>query len=309
MRNALTILLVVVATVAGASTALGDLPARAPPRRRHRAPVGRPGPPGRAGPLRAARRLGRALPGRPAAGAHQRRRALRRPRRGRQSSPARATSTPPSCARRRATRSSPSCAWRSSRPCSAAWRSARSSRSPRAATAAAAAHDARRSRPAPRCVRRGARRRPAAALERRQPAVLRQRARGADRAAGARRRSATPPDARRRDRRAARRDRRLVNAPANRAPLGSRLPRLTVASDLHNNVIALPALERAASGGPLLFAGDLHRSRLAAGAHARRCGSCAPARGSCSSRATTTPTRSSASSRGRRDRLDAQRAP
>ena len=50
---------------------------------------------------------------------------------------------------------------------------------------------------------------------------------------------------------------RLVSAPANRAPIGPRLPRLTVASDLHNNVIALPALERAARGGPLLFAGDL----------------------------------------------------
>jgi predicted phosphodiesterase len=50
---------------------------------------------------------------------------------------------------------------------------------------------------------------------------------------------------------------RLVNAPANRAPLGPQLPRLTVASDLHNNVIALPALEDAARGGPLLFAGDL----------------------------------------------------
>jgi predicted phosphodiesterase len=30
-----------------------------------------------------------------------------------------------------------------------------------------------------------------------------------------------------------------------------------VASDLHNNVLALPALESAARGGPLLFAGDL----------------------------------------------------
>jgi predicted phosphodiesterase len=50
---------------------------------------------------------------------------------------------------------------------------------------------------------------------------------------------------------------RLVNAPANRVPLGPRLPHLTVASDLHNNVIALPALERAARGSPLLFAGDL----------------------------------------------------
>ena len=50
---------------------------------------------------------------------------------------------------------------------------------------------------------------------------------------------------------------RLVNAPADRPALGPRLPRLTVASDLHNNVIALPALERAAGDGPLLFAGDL----------------------------------------------------
>jgi predicted phosphodiesterase len=40
-------------------------------------------------------------------------------------------------------------------------------------------------------------------------------------------------------------------------PLGDDLPRLTVASGLHNNVIALPALERAASGAPLLFVGDL----------------------------------------------------
>jgi len=50
---------------------------------------------------------------------------------------------------------------------------------------------------------------------------------------------------------------RLVTAPANRAELGPQLPRLTVASDLHNNVIALPALESAAEGGPLLFTGDL----------------------------------------------------
>ncbi len=50
---------------------------------------------------------------------------------------------------------------------------------------------------------------------------------------------------------------RFVNAPAGRPPLTSGLPRLTVASDLHNNVIALPALEGAARGGPLLFAGDL----------------------------------------------------
>ena len=50
---------------------------------------------------------------------------------------------------------------------------------------------------------------------------------------------------------------RFVNAPAGRAPLGDDAPRLTVASDLHNNLIALPALERAARGGLLLFAGDL----------------------------------------------------
>ena len=49
---------------------------------------------------------------------------------------------------------------------------------------------------------------------------------------------------------------RLVTAPAGRPPV-QRLPRLTVASDLHNNVLALPALERAARGGPLLFVGDL----------------------------------------------------
>ena len=49
---------------------------------------------------------------------------------------------------------------------------------------------------------------------------------------------------------------RLVTAPAGRPPV-ERLPRLTVAADLHNNVLALPALERAARGGPLLFVGDL----------------------------------------------------
>jgi predicted phosphodiesterase len=49
---------------------------------------------------------------------------------------------------------------------------------------------------------------------------------------------------------------RLVTAPAGRMPV-ERLPRLTVASDLHNNVLAVPALERAARGGPLLFVGDL----------------------------------------------------
>jgi predicted phosphodiesterase len=50
---------------------------------------------------------------------------------------------------------------------------------------------------------------------------------------------------------------RFVNDPAGRTPLANSLPRLTIASDLHNNVIALPALERAARGGLLLFDGDL----------------------------------------------------
>jgi len=49
---------------------------------------------------------------------------------------------------------------------------------------------------------------------------------------------------------------RLVTAPAGRAPLEGR-PRLTIAADLHNNVLALPILERAAARGPVLFAGDV----------------------------------------------------
>jgi predicted phosphodiesterase len=49
---------------------------------------------------------------------------------------------------------------------------------------------------------------------------------------------------------------RLVTAPANRPALENR-PRLTVASDLHNNVLTLPILERTAAGGPVLFVGDL----------------------------------------------------
>lgn len=49
---------------------------------------------------------------------------------------------------------------------------------------------------------------------------------------------------------------RFVSAPAGRRELGG-LPTATIASDLHNNVLALPALEGAARGGPLLFAGDL----------------------------------------------------
>ena len=49
---------------------------------------------------------------------------------------------------------------------------------------------------------------------------------------------------------------RLVVAPSGR-PLPGGLPRLTLASDLHNNVLALPTLESATREGPLLFAGDL----------------------------------------------------
>jgi predicted phosphodiesterase len=49
---------------------------------------------------------------------------------------------------------------------------------------------------------------------------------------------------------------RLVIAPGDRRP-ASGAPQLTLASDLHNNVLVLPALRRAAAGGPLLFAGDL----------------------------------------------------
>jgi predicted phosphodiesterase len=52
---------------------------------------------------------------------------------------------------------------------------------------------------------------------------------------------------------------RLVSLPAGREGLDP-LPRLTLASDLHNNLLALPTLERAARGGPLLFAGDLTSS-------------------------------------------------
>jgi predicted phosphodiesterase len=49
---------------------------------------------------------------------------------------------------------------------------------------------------------------------------------------------------------------RLVVEPANRTPLAGR-PQVTIASDLHNNVLALPTLERAAGTGPVLFAGDV----------------------------------------------------
>ena len=49
---------------------------------------------------------------------------------------------------------------------------------------------------------------------------------------------------------------RLVIAPGNRTPTEGR-PRITLASDLHNNLLALPILERAAGDEPLFFAGDL----------------------------------------------------
>lgn len=49
---------------------------------------------------------------------------------------------------------------------------------------------------------------------------------------------------------------RLVTRPAERVPLGDR-PQITLASDLHNNVLAIPILERATGDGPLFFAGDL----------------------------------------------------
>src|SRR4051794_4688337 len=49
---------------------------------------------------------------------------------------------------------------------------------------------------------------------------------------------------------------RLVVAPAARTALTGR-PHLTVASDLHNNVLAVPVLERTGAGAPVLFPGDL----------------------------------------------------
>ena len=52
---------------------------------------------------------------------------------------------------------------------------------------------------------------------------------------------------------------RLISVPAGRGPAGD-LPHLTLASDLHNNVLALPTLERAVRDGPLFFAGDLTSS-------------------------------------------------
>jgi predicted phosphodiesterase len=49
---------------------------------------------------------------------------------------------------------------------------------------------------------------------------------------------------------------RLVTAPANRPTVDDR-PRFTLASDLHNNVVSIPILERTAAEGPVFFAGDM----------------------------------------------------
>lgn len=49
---------------------------------------------------------------------------------------------------------------------------------------------------------------------------------------------------------------RLVQSPGRRQPIETG-PRMVVASDLHNNVLALPTLERAARDAIILFAGDL----------------------------------------------------
>jgi predicted phosphodiesterase len=50
---------------------------------------------------------------------------------------------------------------------------------------------------------------------------------------------------------------RLVLAPGERGVLPSSGPHLTLASDVHNNVLVLPTLRRVARGGPLFLAGDL----------------------------------------------------
>jgi predicted phosphodiesterase len=52
---------------------------------------------------------------------------------------------------------------------------------------------------------------------------------------------------------------RLVAASSRRAP-GRDLHHLVLASDLHNNLLALPALDRAVGSRPLFFAGDLTSS-------------------------------------------------
>jgi predicted phosphodiesterase len=52
---------------------------------------------------------------------------------------------------------------------------------------------------------------------------------------------------------------RLIAVPARRRGTGAPR-RLTLASDLHSNLLALPVLERAVGDGPLFFAGDLTTS-------------------------------------------------
>ena len=91
----------------------------------------------------------------------------------------------------------------------------------------------------------------------RPPAVLRVRPGHPARAAGGRGRAGAPPSSSTRSStRSSSASRGWSTRPASgrRSPTS---PTITVASDLHNNVIALPILERAANGGPLLFAGDL----------------------------------------------------
>jgi predicted phosphodiesterase len=55
---------------------------------------------------------------------------------------------------------------------------------------------------------------------------------------------------------------RLISVPRRSISGRTPLPRLTVASDLHNNLLALPALVRAADDEPLFFAGDLTTSGI-----------------------------------------------
>jgi predicted phosphodiesterase len=50
---------------------------------------------------------------------------------------------------------------------------------------------------------------------------------------------------------------RLVLAPGERDELAAGGPRLTLASDIHNNVLVIPTLERVSAHGPLFIAGDL----------------------------------------------------
>ncbi|HEY4277772.1 MAG TPA: metallophosphoesterase [Conexibacter sp.] len=50
---------------------------------------------------------------------------------------------------------------------------------------------------------------------------------------------------------------RLVLAPGERDELAAAGPRLTLASDIHNNVLVLPTLQRVSDHGPLFIAGDL----------------------------------------------------